>query len=253
MFKRIYFCLILFTFPLFIAAKDAPAKLFATGNQQYAKGQFDEAVKTYKQLVDSGYRAAEVYFNLGNAYYKLDDMASAILYYEKAYKLTPGDEDIEVNLQFANQKITDKIEAVPEFFLKKWWRGFVMTFSLNTWAIVGLGALLLGSALLIVYLFSYIIHIKKASFYTGLIMVVLGLFALFLANSQSRYFENANQAIVFNGSVDVKSGPQKDMKTLFVIHEGLKVGIRESENGWIKIVLPNGNIGWIESVAVKEI
>ncbi|TCD01021.1 tetratricopeptide repeat protein [Pedobacter psychroterrae] len=253
MYKRIFYLLVIIAFPLFIAAKEVPAKLLAEGNQQYAKGQFKDAVKTYGLLVDSGYRTASVYFNLGNAYYKLDELSSAIWYYEKAYKLTPGDEDIKVNLQFANLKITDKIEAVPEFFLAKWWRGFVMSVSLNTWAVSGILGLLSGFALLIVYLFVYVINIKKASFYAGISLVILGLFSLFMANSQSNYFERANQAIVFNGSVDVKSGPQASMKTLFVIHEGLKVNIKEKEGSWVKIELPNGNIGWIESVAVNEI
>jgi len=253
MYKRIFYLLVIIAFPLFITAKEAPAKLFAEGNQQYAKGQFKDAVKTYTELVDSGYHTASVYFNLGNAYYKLDDMSSAIWYYEKAYKLTPGDEDIKVNLQFANLKITDKIEAVPEFFLTKWWRGFVMSVSLNTWAVSGLLCLLSAFALLIVYLFVYVVKIKKTAFYAGISLMILGLFSLFMASTQSNYFERSNQAIVFNGSVDVKSGPQAGMKTLFVIHEGLKINIKEKEGNWVKIELPNGNIGWIESVTIKEI
>ena len=254
MYRRIcYFLLLFLSVPLFLTAKDLPAKSFVTGNQQYAKGQYAEAVKSYMKLVDSGYQATEVYFNLGNAYYKLDDMSSAILYYEKAYKLSPGDEDIKVNLQFANQKITDKIEAVPEFFLLQWWRGFVMSLSLNAWSFIGVFGILFGFVALSVYLLINVVQLKKTAFYAGLVLLALGLFSLFIASNQNNYFETGNQAIVFNGSVDVKSGPQTNMKTLFVIHEGLKVNIRESENGWIKIELPNGNVGWIESVAVKEI
>src|SRR5690606_22396844 len=114
------------------------------------------------------------------------------LYYEKAYKLTPGDEDIKVNLQFANLKITDKIEGIPEFFLAKWWRGFVMSASLRVWTVIGISGLLAGFILLIVYLYTYVVMLKKTTFYTCIILLILSLFRLFVAHTQSDYFEHAN-------------------------------------------------------------
>ncbi|WP_449437698.1 tetratricopeptide repeat protein [Pedobacter steynii] len=105
--------------PLFLCAKENPEALFAKGNGQYAKAQYKEAAQSYEEVLKDGYKSADVYFNLGNAYYKMGEMAPAILYYEKAYKLTPGDQEISLNLQLANLKIADKIDPVPEFFSGK--------------------------------------------------------------------------------------------------------------------------------------
>ena len=252
---KVIFCLLMavFTFPSFTKGEEQPEQLFTKGNQLYAKGNFKDAAISYAQLVDSGYRSAELYFNLANAYYKLDEVPNAILFYERAYKLSPGDEDILVNLQFANSKITDKIEAIPDFFLDKWWRGVVMFLSSNAWSVLGSLLMVVGFSLLTVYLFATLVRIKKVAFYSGVLSVILGLVGIFMASSQTRYFEVANHAIVFNSSVEVKSGPETSMKTLFVVHEGLKVRIQEREGSWIKVELPNGGIGWIESAKVKEI
>lgn len=112
MYKRIFYSLLIFiVLPLCLAAKTDPDSLFARANEQYAKGDFTEAATSYQHLIDSGYHSPELYYNLGNAYYKLNELPSAILFYEKAHKIRPGDEDIKVNLQLANSKITDKIEA----------------------------------------------------------------------------------------------------------------------------------------------
>jgi tetratricopeptide (TPR) repeat protein len=232
---------------------DEAQALLTKGNAAYAKGQFQEAANAYQQLISQGHQSAGVYYNLGNAHYRLEQIPEAILNYEKAHKLAPGDEDIQVNLRFANQKITDKIEAVPEFFLFKWWKGLVMAFSLQTWAVMAAVLCFLGFVLLVIYLFSRTPVLKKGAFYAGSLLLLVALFSLLIANRQYIYLNNNQQAIVFNGTVNVKSAPGGQQKTLFVIHEGTKVQIGQRENDWIKIVLPNGNIGWIESAAVKEI
>jgi len=248
-----YSFILLVISPLFLCAKENPEASFAKGNSQYAKAQYKEAAQSYEEVLNDGYKSADVYFNLGNAYYKMGEMAPAILYYEKAYKLTPGDQEINLNLQLANLKIADKIDAVPEFFLAKWWKSFVLFFSVQALSVFAVILLLLGFALLIVYLFAELMIIKKPAFYAGICLIVLGLLSVFIGNLQNSYLHNSTQAIVFNGTVNVKSGPDEKGKTLFVIHEGTKVTIKQNDDNWIKVELPNGNIGWIESVAVKEI
>lgn len=227
--------------------------LLNKANEAYGKGQFDEASKAYQQLIAEGYQSSALYYNLGNAHYRLNEIPDAILNYEKAYKLAPGDEDIQVNLRFANQKITDKIEAVPEFFLVKWWRGLVMSISLQAWSVLAAVLFFLGFLLLIVYLFSKITIIKKSTFYAGLVLLLMALFSLLVASWQDSYLNNNQHAIVFNGTVNVKSAPGGQQKTLFVIHEGTKVKIAQREDNWVRIVLPNGNIGWMEAAALREI
>jgi len=248
-----YSFILLVISPLFLCAKGNPEALFAKGNSQYAKAQYKEAAQSYQEVLNDGYKSAEVYFNLGNAYYKMGEMAPAILYYEKAYKVTPGDQEISLNLQLANLKIADKIESVPEFFLTKWWKSFFLFFSAQALSGFAVAFLLLGFALLIVYLFAISISIKKPAFYAGIILLALGLLSIFIVSTQNSYLNSSSQAIVFNGTVNVKSGPDDKSKTLFVIHEGTKVTIKQNDNNWIKVELPNGNIGWIEVIAVKEI
>nr|WP_068892667.1 tetratricopeptide repeat protein [Pedobacter panaciterrae] len=248
-----YSFILLVISPLFLCAKGNPEVLFAKGNSQYVKAQYKEAVQSYQEVLKSGYKSAELYFNMGNAYYKMGEMAPAILYYEKAYKITPGDQEIHLNLQLANLKIADKIEVVPEFFLTKWWNSFVLFFSAQTLSVFAVIFLLSGFALLIIYLFAISVSIKKPAFYAGISLIVLGLLSVFVGSAQNGYLNNSSQAIVFNGTVNVKSGPDEKLKTLFVIHEGTKVTIKQNDDNWIKVELPNGNIGWIESVAVKEI
>ncbi|SDJ99169.1 TPR repeat-containing protein [Pedobacter sp. ok626] len=246
--------LLLFAMPLFTSAKviDADA-LLKQGNAAYAKNQFAEAAAAYQQVLDAGYESAAVYFNLGNAQYKLAEMPAAILHYEKALKLAPGDADIKQNLQLANLKITDRIEEIPEFFLSKWWKGFILFFSLSILSVFTIVCFIVGFILLIAYLFLISVWPKKMAFYTGITVLSFGLIFLVMSAVQSHYLNAYQQGIVFTGAVDVKSGPDGKQKTLFVIHEGTKVSILEQDNDWAKIVLANGNGGWIKLLDIKEI
>ncbi|TKC06401.1 tetratricopeptide repeat protein [Pedobacter frigoris] len=248
-------CLLLLVliFPLFSMGNNKAEDIFLKGNKEYANAEYEEALKTYQQLLDEGYESADVYFNIGNSNYKLGNMSSAILNYEKARKLNPGDEDIELNLQLANLKITDKIEPVPEFFLATWWRNIVLFFSVSAWSVLGVAGVTLGFLLLIVYLFALVLPIKKSAFYIGVCLILIGVFSIIMSEMQQGYFSRHQEAIVFAGTVNVKSGPDASQKTLFVIHEGTKVSIKSKNQNWIEVELPNGNIGWINLTDVKEI
>ena len=239
--------------PLLAVADDRAATLFRKGNADYEKGKYEEALKSYQQLLDEGYQNAELYYNLGNAHYKLGEMPAAVLNYEKAKKQEPGDEDIQLNLQLANSKITDKFESVPEFFLSKWWNGLVLQFSADTWSVISVSCIFLGSVLLVIYLFSLLLAVKKSAFYSGIVLILLGLFSLMMSGMQHHYFAAHDEAIVFSGTVHVKAGPAAGEKTLLVIHEGTKVSVKSRKNNWIRVTLPNGNEGWIAASDVKEI
>ncbi|RZK79231.1 MAG: tetratricopeptide repeat protein [Pedobacter sp.] len=251
--RNLYMLFFVLILPVVGLANGPANGIFNEANKAYAKAQYDVAIKGYQQLVDSGYQSTAVYYNLGNANYKEGNIADAILNYEKALKLDPGNEDIAVNLQFANQKITDKIEAVPEFFLKKWWIGVVMSLTSDAWASIGTTLLLAGFALLIVYLLSTVEKAKRLSFYTGLTFILISVGVLGLANAQKSYFNDRKEAVVFKGLVNVKSAPDDKQKTLFVIHEGTKVKVMENADKWLKVSLPNGSIGWIGSDTVELI
>lgn len=239
--------------PLASFCKDEPTALFEKGNAAYAKGNYPEAVKDYQQVVDGGYHSASVYFNLGNAYYKTGELAPAILYYEKARKLSPGDEDINFNIRLANSKTTDKVDEAPEFFIARWWHAFILSFSTGTLGVISVLLFLSGSAALIIYFFAAAINLKKAAFYSAVILFLIGSTTVFMANRQVNYFDAHRQAIVFNSSVTAKSSPTAQAGNLFVVHDGTKVNVLEENNGWMKVRLANGNEGWVLAGDIRVI
>jgi tetratricopeptide (TPR) repeat protein len=249
--KAICIALVLLA-PSFAFASTA-AGLFAKANAEYNKGQYAQALADYREVMVDGYQSAALYFNIGNSYYKTGDIPSAILYYEKAHKLAPGDEDISYNLKYANLKTTDRLDEVPEFFLSRWWKNIILVSSTDTLGIWSVVFILLGSGLLVLYFFAASVGVKKGAFYTAVGLFILGVFTLFIAQRQLSYFDSHHEAIVFNGTVDVKSSPAEKASTLFVIHDGTKVNVLESNNGWVRIGLVNGNQGWIKPGDVKEI
>lgn len=253
MLKRIIYLSLLFALPFWAFANDKEQTLFEQGNTQYAKANYKAAVEAYQKILNDGYQSEAVYFNLGNAYYKLGEMPSALLYYEKARKLAPGDDDVNFNIQFANLKTTDKIEEAPQLFLVNWWHSIILVASVNTLSTLSILFFLLGFGLLAYYLFAQSITLKKASFYSGLIIIILGLTTIFIAGRQSAYFDSHHEAIIFSPSVTAKSGPDNNAKNLFVIHDGTKVTVVETNSGWIKIRLLNGSEGWIALSDAKEI
>lgn len=244
---------ILLALPAISFGNSPVTKLFADGNSLYAKGKYQQAVKDYQQIVDDGYRSAAVYFNLGDAYYKSGNIPSAILYFEKAHKLAPGDDDINFNLKFANLRTSDKVEQVPDFFLSRWWTSLILNFSISNLAAWSIILILAGSILLICYFFASAFNVKKYSFYGAIALFILGVLAIFIANRQQSYFDNNHEAIVFTPAVNVKSSPAEKSGTLFIIHQGTKVDILDNDGGWTKIGLANGNEGWLKTTDLKTI
>jgi len=251
--KHGLYLLLLVVLPL-LSFGDNPANLLLKkGNEQYAKAKYTDAIQSYQKILNDGYSSATVYFNLGNAYYKSGDMPSALLYYEKAHRLAPGDDDVNFNIQLADLKITDKIEPTPEFFITKWWHGFILFLSANTLSILSVLLFIAGFLTLVFYLFTNSLSFKKSSFYTGIVLLICGIVTIFISNRQVHYFNSHHQAIVFSSSVTVKSAPGEAAKALFVVHEGTKVDILQSNESWVEVELPNGNAGWIAAADVKEI
>ena len=232
---------------------DQQQALFERGNKLYAKAQYQEAIKVYKQSIANNYQSANVFFNMGNAYYRIGDMPSALLYYEKAHKLRPSDRDIDANIQLANSKIVDKMEVAPEFFLTTWCRNFFLFFSVATLSILNVFFWISAGILMIIYSFAESVSQKKAAFYSGIALFILGICSILITKKQFDYLDTNQHAIVFSTVAKVQSEPSNDSKTLFVIHSGLKVRIIESRQNWMRIKLSNGNEGWIAESNVKEI
>jgi len=229
-------------------------QLFEKANALYAKNQYKQAADIYNEILKAGYQSAALYFNLGNAHYKQGEVPEAILYYEKAHRLAPGDDDINFNIRLANSKTVDKIDEVPEFFLSRWWNGFILSFSADKLATTAIIFMLIGSAFLIWYFFAIAGGVKKFAFFSSVVFFFVAIGAVVIATSQLSYFDNNKQGIVFTPSVNVKTSPADAVSTAFVLHEGTKVNVLGSNGGgWLKIKLANGNEGWIKAADVKEI
>jgi tetratricopeptide (TPR) repeat protein len=240
-------------FPFSGIAKESADSLFVKANKEYAQKDYETAATTYQKVLDAGIRTSSIYYNLGNTHYRLNNLASAILNYERAHRISPNDDDVNANLRFANSKISDKMEVVPELFLKRWWTSFLLLLSVQSWSVFGVLSLLLGFVGLVIYLFSLKVELKRFSFYIGLVLIFLGVCCISFAGAEESYLQAHKEAIVFNGVVNVKISPDIKQKTLMVIHEGTKVRIIEPRENWLKVELPNGNIGWVEAAALQLI
>jgi tetratricopeptide (TPR) repeat protein len=227
--------------------------LVDAGNQSYSSADYAGAVSQYESVLRQGLESSGLYFNLGNAYFKLNNIPSAILNYEKAAKLDPTDENIQFNLALANSRIIDKMEPLPEFFLRTWWISIRNTFSSNQWAEIGLAGFLLALVALTLFLVSGSVFLRKAAFWS--VIVFLGIMSVSFIFSVGGYREYSrhNSAIIFTPTVTVKSSPNDASVDLFVIHEGTKVFLTDQVEGWSEVRLANGHVGWVKTDSFRTI
>jgi len=243
---------ILFLLPGLNFAAD-PEITIAKANKAYTDGYYANAVELYKSVIAAGFESVDLYYNLGNACYKQNDFASSILYYEKARKLDPGNEDVNFNLRIANTKITDKIEPIPELFYKRWYRKLVESFSVDRWSKTGLVCLFLGLVAGFFYIVSKRILIRKAGFWLGIFFVFISLFSFFFAWQSYNEVMHRKEAIIFAPTVTIKSSPDEKSVDLFVLHEGAKVELIDNIGTWYEIRIANGSVGWLAASSVEKI
>lgn len=223
-----------------------PIASIKEANNLYSKNQFEQAVKLYKSVCEQGYASSELYFNLGNAYFKTNSIKEAILYYERAKLLDPGDKDIEFNLEMAHSLTVDKINALPELFFITWIKWFRDVLSVDGWTIICLIAFIFALAALLLYLLSGRIGWKKIGFWFGVLAFIIS-FTSFAMSSQLKNMQTANNtAIVFTSSVTLKSSPADSGTNLFILHEGTKVEILDKVGDWRWVRIADGNRGWIK-------
>lgn len=219
----------------------------------YASGEYQQAIKDYEAHLKQG-ASADLYYNLGNAYYRTENITRAVLNYERALLLSPGDRDIRFNLQIAQSKTIDKIVPESEMFFFTWYRTLVNLMSVDGWARTSLVSLALVIILLLVYLFSDRIWLRKIGFFGGIALLVLFVMSNVFAWQQKQNLLFRKGAIVIVPSVTVKSTPANNGTDLFVLHEGTKVMITDSSmKDWKEIRIADGKEGWIESKQLEEI
>ncbi|HVA98699.1 MAG TPA: tetratricopeptide repeat protein, partial [Bacteroidia bacterium] len=224
-----------------------------SANVNYKAGKYDKAVTFYENILTQGYVAPELYYNLGNAYYKENNFAYAILNYERAQKLAPNDDDIRFNLKMANAHITDKVVPVPTLFFVQWWRDFRNHYSEKTWSVLSITFFSLFFIFLALFYYFRNAFQKQLFFSFAIIAIIGTCFTFLLAQQSYSVSHTHNQAIVVSPSVTVKSSPEEEGTQLFVIHDGTKVKILEKNNVWTEIKLANGNVGWLKNSAIEPI
>ena len=247
--------LILFFFlsPVSCLMTPASAATKAEADSAYVRGQYQQAISDYESLLKQG-TSAELYYNLGNAYYRTENIPQAVLNYERALLLSPGDRDIRFNLQIARSKTFDKIVPESEMFFVTWYRAMVNMMSVDGWARTALFAMGLTIILLLVYLFADRLWLRKAGFFGGVALLILFVMSNLFAWQQKQDLINRKGAIIFAPSVTVKSTPAANGTDLFILHEGTKVVIIDgSMKDWKEIRLADGKEGWIESKKIRII
>jgi hypothetical protein len=231
----------------------SPESLVSQGNTHYMNRQYDLAAKCYAQVIGMGYASADLYYNLGNACYKQDFLAKAILNYEKALLLNPGDEDIRQNLALANARIVDKIDAIPDFFLRRWLDAIPEILSPDGWAITSVFLFVLSLAAFLWFVISNAYPVRRSAFTLGILFLLLTCAGILSMRSRVREIQNSGTAIIMVSSVNARSSPDEQSTNIFVLHEGTKVTLVDSVQNWKEIRIADGNKGWVLGETLEEI
>lgn len=221
-------------------------------DSSYIKGEYQKAIEIYEALVEEGV-SAEIYYNLGNSYYKSDNIGKAILNYERALLLEPGNKDIQANLAIARSKTVDKVEPLPELFFISWTKSIMNQASADGWAKWAITFFLLFLICAFLYVFSKRILLKKICFSLGIVFLLFTLASHSFARHQKKVLLNRDTAVVLTPSVTIRSTPSESGTALFILHEGRKVTIKDSVGEWKEIMIEDGKVGWINSDNIEII
>lgn len=243
---------ILFLITAFNVSADEQANI-DKANKAYMAGFYENSISIYEKIISGGMVSAELYYNLGNAYFKSNNLPPAILNYERALKLSPGDEDIIYNLGVANSRIVDKIDVLPELFYLRWWKSLKTWFSPNGWTLMGIGSFSLLFVMAALFLLSRSVSGRKLFFTAGVVILLINITSGIIAFQTYNESRLQNTAIVFTPTLPVKSSPDDSSIDLFVIHEGLKVTIIDRLGDWCEVRIMNGSKGWVKAANLKPV
>lgn len=228
-------------------------KMFVDANTLYKEGAYVDAVKLYKEIEQKKQVSSELYYNLGNCYYKLNKVAPTIYNYEKALKLNPRNKDARNNLVFAKKMTLDRIEPLPKSVFQRFNESVLKKLSYDGWSIVSIIFSIIMSVFFLLFYFSSVSSKKKIFFITALTSLLMLIITIIITQYQYDKSKNDVEAIVFTEEVSVKNEPIKDGEETFVIHEGAKVKVLDTVDNWKKIKLSDGKIGWMLTEHLKII
>ncbi|MEI8084752.1 MAG: tetratricopeptide repeat protein [Paludibacter sp.] len=249
--KRIHlFLSVILSFSLLALAQTGAVK---QANESYSKGQYQQAAKQYEEILVNEGVAPELYYNLGNSYYKMNEIGRSILNYERALRLSPTFDDARANLALVQLKVVDNVVQTPSFFLGRWIENLIKLLSTNQWLFLSLGLFVLSLILTFIFIFGSSRPVRKISFYIGAVMLIISVFTVIFSGIRKDQMLNHDEAIVMSGVITVKSSPDRSGTDLFQLHEGTKVIIKSTLGKWTEIKLGNGSIGWVEQVNIEKI
>ncbi len=248
--KPIYLFFLLFTCSFFAQNTD---EIFDKANKSYRNSSYKEALIGYHQIDSLGLQSTDLYYNLGNTYYKLNQIAPSIYYYEKALLLDPNNEDAKQNLTFAQRMTIDSFETLPKSVFQKINERIIYPIHYNTWAWISILLAFMVSACFLLYYFSFSTNTKRLFFTVSLVSVGLFLISMSFVIKAKHFSNHTKPAIVFNSKVSIKSEPNTSADETFELHEGTKVQIVETIDDWNKIKLPDGKIGWLQDETIKQL
>ncbi|MCM1079982.1 MAG: BatD family protein [Bacteroidales bacterium] len=247
--SKVEFTLLVFVMTLLCSSASANN----TASDAYAKGNYQLAVKRYEQLAQKT-PSAENYYNLGNAYYRSDNLAQAIIAYNKASLLAPADKDIAHNLYVARSKTIDKMHPTADTFIVVWWDTVVRLLNTNEWTVLAITSLILVAVLILTFLFSDIMALRKMGFYGGIVMFASFVLCNLCAYSQYHALTANDGAVVITNDSAVKKSPELKSQEETVVHEGTHMNIIDDTiSGWYEVRLDDGTEGWVQSNTVKRI
>jgi len=224
--------------------------LFKESNDLYTNGDYQNAVEGYLDILKSGFESAELYFNIGNSFYKLNNIPESNYYYEKAKSISPNDDDILTNLSFAQNLRIDKIETLPVTDIQNLKLSILDLLSEKGWSFMLIILIWMTCFAFILYIFSNDSKFKRSFFSISLLFLILSSFTLFV-NIEKKKNSEIKYAIIYDKEIEVWSEPNNISELKFLLHEGTKVKQIDVIEDWINIQLENGTIGWIQSSSLR--
>lgn len=226
---------------------------FNNGITFYNEGRYLEAIDEFKLIIENGEHSAALYFNLGNSYYKINDLANSIYHYEKALKLMPNDSDVLNNLSYSQNMLIDKVEKLPINQVSEFFNLISNIFTINQWLIFGIVLLYLFLGSFFLYYFNNRTTLKKNYFTLSVLLICLSVIFIFNGIYKFQNQKSIVNAIIFEKKIDFRTEPNFRSEVLFNLHEGTKVNVKEELNEWTLIQISDGNTGWIESQSIKKL
>lgn len=227
--------------------------LFEQGKEQYKSENYVDAITSWKKILDAGEHSAAVYFNLGNAFYKQNNIGSSIYYYEKALQLNPNDTDVKTNLAFAENARIDAIDPLPKTVFSKWYSSIANNFTFDGWAKLAVMFVFVFVVLFLLYYFGTVESRKRGFFIGSVSSIFLFIGAITFAYLTYADSQNNIPAIIFAESVEIKTAPKMNSATAFKLHEGTKVQVEAEDGDWLKITIADGKDGWIPASDLKRL